>query len=179
MHEIKIAKRYAKALLRSINNDLKRAEKYLDFFTAIKELFDEKKFKKVLVSPAIPADVKASMLNYAIDKVGQDNEFKKFISEVVAANRVDVIPHIETAMHQLVNEAKGVVDATVYSVTPLSNDDLTNLAKQLETMQKRKVILEQKVDKTILGGLIVKVGNSLLDLSLRTRLESLAHNAAR
>lgn len=179
MGETKVAKRYAKALFKVKKNDPASARKALEVLDAAAELFEDKKIRRVLASPAVPGEVKQSVLDYVVDKAGGSAEDKRFFQMVVAAGRVEVIPETAVAFRDLINAVEGLVEATVITVAPLPAEDLAELSKFLEKLEKKKVHLNQEIDKTILGGLVVHVGNNRLDMSLRSKLESIAQSAAR
>lgn len=179
MSEILVANRYAKALFRIHNGDIPKAKKLAEVLSVVNQLFADKKVRKVLVSPAMPADLKRDILYYAVEKAAGSEEMKRFIDAIINSGRVAVLPEISSSFHQLINKKEGVVEATISSVTPLSDEDLKNLGSYLQKIENKKVQITQKIDKSILGGFVIRVGNSLLDLSLRTKLESIAKNAAR
>lgn len=179
MGESKVAKRYAKALFKVKKNSPDAAKKALELLESAAELFGEKKIRRVLTSPAVGGDVKQAVLDYVVDQAGGNEEDKRFFHAVVAAGRVEVIPLIAKAFRQLLNEVQGLVEATVITVAPLPPEDLQQLSQFLEKIEKKKVHLTQEIDKTILGGLVVHVGNNRLDMSLRSKLESIAQSAAR
>ncbi len=174
-----VAKRYAKALFRTYENDVTNAKQTQDTLEAVASLFEDKKIRRILNSPAMPSELKKELLDYAVDKGNGGENLKKFLNTVVSAGRVAAIPGIVESFHELINEAEGVVDAQVSSVAPLSDADMKQLAAYLEKIQNKKVKIAQNIDKSILGGFVVRVGNSLLDLSLRSKLDSIAQNAAR
>lgn len=179
MGETKVAKRYARALYKVKKNNPEAAKKSLEILEAAVELFKDKQVRRVLMSPAVGGDVKQAVLNYVVDQTEGGEEDKRFFHMVVHAGRVAVIPQIATAFRQILNEAEGLVEATVITVTPLPPEDLQQLSKFLEMLEKKKVLLNQEIDKSILGGLVVHVGSNRLDMSLRSKLESIAQSAAR
>lgn len=179
MGDTLVAKRYAKALFRAYEGDVTKAKQTQDTLQAVGTLFEDKKIRRILNSPAMPSDLKKELLDYAVDKGNGGENLKKFFNTVVQSGRVAAIPGIVKSFQQLINDAEGVVDAQVFSVAPLSESDMQQLAAYLEKIQNKKVKIAQNIDKTILGGFVVRVGNSLLDLSLRSKLDSIAQNAAR
>lgn len=179
MGDTLVAKRYAKALFRSYENDVTKAKQAQETLATVGSLFDDKKVRRILNSPAMPSELKKELLDYAVDKGNGGENLRKFFNTIVQSGRVASIPGIVESFHELINEAEGVIDAQVSSVAPLSDADMKQLAAYLEKIQNKKVKIAQNIDKTILGGLVVRVGNSLLDLSLRSKLDSIAQNAAR
>ena len=77
----------------------------------------------------------------------------------------------------MLNDREGVVHATVVSAVKLSDAEITELTEGLKKSSSDNIVAKQTVDESILGGFIVKIGNSQLDLSLKTKIEAMAKNA--
>ena len=72
------------------------------------------------------------------------------------------------------DEFEGQVRVSIHSVIPLEDTQLTTLKGGLEKALEKKIVLESKVDTELIGGIMVKVNNLLIDSSLRTQLHQLA-----
>jgi len=92
--------------------------------------------------------------------------------------RFERLPAIAAEYTRLLNRRRGIVAAVVTSAQPLTADETTALQARLETMTGSGVDLRSAVDETLIGGLTVRVGDQLLDASLRGRLERLRHQLA-
>lgn len=170
-----IARRYARALFRLAGNDLKKARTLLKQFDSIVELYGIEMAAKVLQSPAMPKDLKISLLNYAMSKSPEDPEVKRFVNSIVDAGRIAEFPAIISAFSALIDEREGRLAAEVTSVVPLKDDVLASIKAAIG--ESGKVDLHNVVDKSILGGLVVKVGNKIVDLSFKSRLNDIANSA--
>jgi F-type H+-transporting ATPase subunit delta len=89
--------------------------------------------------------------------------------------RTDLLAAISREFHRLLNEERGIVEAVVTSAKPLARDDQESVRETVEAMTGEKVELLAEVDESLIGGLTVRVGDRLLDASIRGRLERLRH----
>ncbi len=96
-----------------------------------------------------------------------------FLKVMCANRRLGAVPGAISAFNALIAQSKGEATAEVTSAEELTAKQMTELKAALKTAIGSEVTLTQKVDASILGGLIVKVGSRMLDNSLRTKLNSL------
>jgi F-type H+-transporting ATPase subunit delta len=172
-----IASRYAKALLKIAGTDQSKAGGFALFLQAANQLFAIDETKKVLKSPVMPADLKRALLEFARSKSQAPSDVDTFSAQLIEAGRVNLIPEISSEFTRLLNERQGIEAGVVTTATPLSDNDRTSLQEALHGVFKKKINLDNKVDKKILGGLVVEVGNFVIDLSVKAKLESLAECA--
>ena len=172
-----IATRYAKAILTLSETDSSSTDKILKFLEFVAELFKEPEIKKILKSPVIAGDVKAAVLKYAIEKTNAGETAHKFADQIIAASRVALCPQIFEALSKLVDERRGVAKATVTSAERLDNESVPAIEKNLSSVFGKKLTIENKVDTSLLGGFVVEVGNYVIDMSVKAKLEALAEYA--
>ena len=174
-----IANRYARALLKMSETDSGFATKAEGFLNACENLFDINDARKILKSPVMPQDVKKALLSYAAETSGAGKEFSDFAAIVVDAGRTTMLPDISRAFKHMLAEKRGVAEATATTAEPLTSALTDELTQTLNQVFKKKIILRNEVDKKVLGGLVVSVGNYTIDLSLKSRLNSVADFAQR
>lgn len=87
--------------------------------------------------------------------------------------RLDILPLVASEYQRLLNRQRGVVEATVTSAAPLDEAETDALKAHIQTMTGADVDLRTAVDPELIGGLTVRVGDTLLDASVRGRLERL------
>ena len=75
----------------------------------------------------------------------------------------------------MVDEAKGIAHALVTSAIPLSQEDVTTVVQRLSEITGREIAVGTEVDESILGGLVVRIGDRLIDGSTKSKLEALRH----
>jgi F-type H+-transporting ATPase subunit delta len=95
------------------------------------------------------------------------------IGLMLRRGRIDQLPRIAAEFRRLDDARQGITVATATSAAPLTPDEQTALMGRLEQMTGGRVRLDVQVDPSLLGGLIVRVGDRLIDGSVRGRLERL------
>ena len=113
---------------------------------------------------------------------GADEELVNFLELLAEKHRVPVIFRIRRQFDELWKRENKKIDVTVTSATELDPEVVKQIGKEIEEQTGQSVELSSRVDDSILGGLVLQVGNMVLDASIRNRLEklrkSVAHAAA-
>ncbi len=168
-----VALRYASALLELAEeqNAVAEVEAALDRFDAlIKESSD---LDRLIKSPVFSADAQTKALTPILEKAGISGLTANFVKLVAKNRRLFAIPGMISAFRSLLAAKRGEVTAEVTSATELSADHTSALREALNASTGKDVNVVVKVDPSIIGGLIVKVGSRMIDTSLRTKLNSL------
>lgn len=97
----------------------------------------------------------------------------KFLLLLVDKRRETVLPAIIAEYIRLANQARNIDEAEVITALPLSAAQQTALADKLSLITGKKIVLKQRVDRSILGGVIVKIGDKLIDGSVARQMERL------
>ena len=100
---------------------------------------------------------------------------QKFLGVLAHNRRLSALPQIVTAFAGIAAAARGELNATVTSAHPLSADQVSAIAAKLKAREGKDVKLTATVDPEILGGLVVRIGSTQIDSSIRTRLNTLAN----
>lgn len=174
-----IANRYAKALLTITEKDASLDDKALSFLSMCDELFEISETKKVLKSPVMPGDLKKAVLAYGAEKAKAPTEFVNFANQVVDAGRTAYLPQISKAFKDMLAAKRGFAEAVAVTAEPMTDAAKTELSAALEKVFQKKITLQNEIDKSVLGGFVVNVGNFTIDLSLKNRLNSVAEFAQR
>ena len=85
------------------------------------------------------------------------------------------LPGIARLLREINDKRKGLVRAEVVTAAPLSDAYYARLQQQLEKMTGRKIVLDKREDPTILAGVITRIGDTVYDGSLRSRLHEIKH----
>lgn len=110
---------------------------------------------------------------------GADPAFFNFLQTLVDKHRMPVLFRIRRQFEHLYEREERLLPVVVTSAIELDQKTLEAIGKKIELQTKRKVLLESKVDDDILGGLVVRVGNMILDASIRNQLERLRKQVAK
>jgi F-type H+-transporting ATPase subunit delta len=165
-----VAKRYAVALfqLAKEQNKIDQIENELnvvkEVFTTNKELID------VLNHPKVTNETKKSIVKESF--AGLSQQVVNTLSLLVDRHRVDIVTDVVEFFVQNANEARGTEDATVYSVRPLSKNELSSISTSFaKKIGKKSLRLQNVVDNTLLGGVKLRIGNRIYDGSVSGKLE--------
>ena len=172
-----IAQVYARALFEVASErdllDLIR-EQLEQFVQALRENRDLQTF---FFSPYFSTEEKKRALERVVQ--GADPTFMSFLETLVEAHRMPVLFRIRERYEQLWDEAKQVLPVSVTSAIPLDKSIVKEIGERIGEQTGQTVQLTTSADPEILGGVVVRVGNSILDASIRTRLNRLRNQLDR
>ena len=126
-------------------------------------------------SPLIGRDEAGRALNALVPVLGIDPLTANFLGVLAQNRRLGDLPAIIRAFRELAARSRGETNAEVVSAHPLNDSQVDALKQQLRHRVGREVAIDLKVDPTLLGGLVVKIGSQMIDSSIKTRLNTLAH----
>lgn len=176
-----VAGRYASALyeLAAEKNAVGEIEKDLTNFETL--MNDSTDLQQLLSSPVLSTDQQDKALSAILAKMGANEVTTNFFKLITKNRRLSVAGDVVRAFKGLAAKARGEVTAEVTSATALNDEQTAALKAVLKESVGKDVQLFAKVDPSLLGGLIVKIGSRMVDSSLRTKLAtmktSLAGNA--
>ncbi len=168
-----ISDRYASALY-DLASEKKLVDVVLDDLLFIQSTIkNNKDLKLVIKSPLIKSNDKLKILQNIL-KSKNPNELSSTFLKVLSKNKrfqktVDIISQFKNINAQ----KRGDVLADITSAEKLSNEQQDNIKEQLRTILGDKLSLSYKVDKQIIGGLIIKVGSKMIDTSLSNKINKL------
>lgn len=168
-----VAGRYATALfdLAQEQNTVSEVESDLAKF---QQLYDESAdLVRLVKSPVIAADDQARALVTVLEKVGVSPLTLNFFKLAARNRRLFAVPDMVRVFRALAAKARGEVTAEVASAHPLTDAQAEALKETLRASVGKTVTLATKVDPSLLGGLIVKLGSRMVDSSLKTKLAGL------
>lgn len=164
-----MAKRYAKALLEAAA-EAGVLEQVAADLEALGPHFAGKEVAGFFANPAVPRARKEAALAAAAERASASPLSVSLLRLLVARERVGLLPDVARLFRDLADERTGRVRAEVTAAVPLPAASLEALAAQLSAATGRQVHLTPRVDPTVLGGLVARVGSTLYDASLRTQL---------
>jgi F-type H+-transporting ATPase subunit delta len=135
------------------------------------ELLQVKSVDQVVKNPMIP---KADIVTFCMQAVGSDNKgIQNFLSLLAQYGRLSLLPDIHALFTALRHEDEKVLDGEV--IVPMAIDDatLTSVQKRLESRYQRQIHLKTRIDPSLIGGIQVRIGNEVIDASLKTKLNNL------
>ena len=170
-----VSGRYATALF-----ELARDEKSIDAVRADLDRFeamlaDSVDLKRLVRSPVFSAGEQSKALAAVLEKAGIAGVSANFLKVLTANRRLFAVADVIRAFRALVARFKGEATADITVAEALNEKNLDALKTALKTVTGKDVALNVKVDPSIIGGLVVKLGSRMVDSSLRTKLNSIKH----
>jgi F-type H+-transporting ATPase subunit delta len=170
-----LAGRYATALF-----ELARDERQLEavgasLATLRQTLRDSEDFRELTSSPLISRDQATGAVAATAQAMRLDPITANFLGVLAQNRRLGQLGNVIRAFNMLAADHRGETTAEVTSAHPLTDDQVQALKANLKNRLGRDVAVDLNVDPAILGGLVVKVGSQMIDGSIRTKLNSLAH----
>ncbi len=173
MKQTILAKRYAKALF-AIGKEDDKYEAYNEALQGLAALFESHpEVEDALTNPLYPLDVREKAMGAIVDSMDADKVMGNFLNLLVQKKRAAILPEIAEVFQIMVDEDKNISHGTVVSAVELETDLQNKIQDTLEKITGKKVELTVSVDPSIIGGVIAKVGDLVLDGSIKTQLASL------
>lgn len=179
MRVSKIAKRYAKALL-----DIGKEDgNYQQYGKELKEFAElcrkNEEFFNVLSNPIFSVEERMKVLDSVLQKTGFSEVVNNFLRVLLERKRMNRILEICEYYSALLDEFLGVAKAKIITARPIKKKTLDRLVKALEKFTSKKIEAETEIDESIIGGVVVRIGNLILDGSITAQLEGLKESLKR
>jgi F-type H+-transporting ATPase subunit delta len=136
---------------------------------------DSPDLQRLVRSPVFTAEEQTKALTAVLDKAGIDGLAARFLKVVSSNRRLFAARDMIRGFRTLVASHKGETSATVTVAETPSEAHLATIKDALKAVTKKDVNVDVKVDPSIIGGLIVKLGSRMVDTSLRTKLNAIKH----
>ena len=174
MVNVSIARRYARALL-DVATEAGRADAVSDQLLAFaSSMSDNRELSDVLLNPAYSTAQRGRVVEGLIQASGGlEPVLANTLRLLVDRNRLGYLPDIARLYRDMADAKAGRVRGHVTSAVPLTLDTVQKLSASLRTLTQREVVLEPRVDPSVLGGVAAQVGSTLYDGTLRTQLEQM------
>ncbi|GEO12561.1 F0F1 ATP synthase subunit delta [Microvirga aerophila] len=168
-----VALRYATALfdLASEANAVDAASGDLGRFNEMIQGSED--LQRLIRNPIFTAEEQSDAIAAILDRAGISGLAGNFIRLVAAKRRLFALPDMIRAYGDLVADAKGIVRAQVILAEEPSDTVMNEIKAALRDVAKADVSLDVKIDPSLIGGLIVKMGSRMVDASVRTKLNSI------
>lgn len=172
MREEIVARRYAAALFTQALRNGVLDDQSADLSAAANLIAANGQFTALLNQPLVTEARKKKAINQALTGKVQAPTLA-FLGLLVDKRRIGILPEIEAEFRRLVREQNRVASATAVSATPLTPDQLAALEKSLEARTGKDIELTTEVDPSLIGGVLIRLGDTILDGSVRGNLDRL------
>ncbi len=165
------ARRYAEAAF-EIAREHEAFDEWSASLHALAGALEERDVARVLESTRVPEAEKERLLAAAAGD-GVVPLAWNLGRLLIRKQRVDLLPDIADLFDELVNEARGIVRARVTTAVALDDQERQRVEQRLSTITGKRVVVQEQVDPAILGGMVARIGDRLIDGSTRSRLLAL------
>jgi F-type H+-transporting ATPase subunit delta len=165
------AGRYAKALLDVVikEADPVKAEQELASFAELYSTNED--LRKAFTNPAVPVQAKRGVIQQLSTRLQPSKPVTKLMLLLADRDRLELLPDLMVAYRERLMEYQQVVRADVVSAMPLPEGHAKQLQDRLARLTGRKVVMTTRVDPTIIGGVVARVGSTVYDGSVATQLQ--------
>lgn len=168
-----LATRYAAALF-----ELADSKKALDAvagdLTALQKMIGESDdLRRLMNSPVLDREAQTKAMGAVVKAAGFNELTQKFVGLVAQNRRLFTLSAMIKAFLKLLADRRGEISAEVTAARPLTAEQQASVAEAIKRAVGSKVSIDVKVDPSLLGGLVVRVGSRMIDSSLKTKLQKL------
>ena len=174
MKTLEISERYTKAIFQ-LAEEQGSTEQVYEILKNVQDVVtNQPQILTLFQNPIITRNEKKSLTEGILGS-HSDSLAKRFLNLLVEKNRMTLLPEVLERFEAFLDEKKGIVRTTVITARPLSQYSADLIHKTLERISKKKVVCKMETEPELLGGIQIRIGNRLIDDSLRTKLNELKH----
>lgn len=172
MSEIRVASRYAKSLIELANerNVLEQINADMQLFSQV--VSQNRDFQLLMRNPIVKSDKKLAVINGVFKGKVQDLTLS-FFNIVARKNRESLLEHIALAVQEQYRTIQGIQSAEVISAVPLNPSLRDELGQRLVAETGKRIELIERVDPSLIGGFVLRVGDKQIDSSVKNSLRKL------
>jgi F-type H+-transporting ATPase subunit delta len=165
------ARRYAEAAFEIAQRD-DSVDAWRDELQRAAAIIGDERIGGFLTNPALALEARADSVSRALDKQ-VSRPVLNLVQMLLRRGRIDQLGRVAEAFRQLDNRRQGITEATATAASELTRDEVQALTSRLEQFTGGRVNLTVAIDPALLGGVVVRVGDQMIDGSVRGRLERL------
>ena len=167
------ANRYSLALfeLASESGVLIQIEKNSTVFLDL--ILKNKHFNNFIKDPTIGHDILTNVIKEISKSFTLESLFKNFLNFLIKKRRFFYIQKILESFNEICSEKRGELKAEIKSAKELTQEEINKITEELSNNFKSKIKLNYKYDQSLIGGLIIQVGSTMIDTSIRNKLQQI------
>jgi len=171
LNHSELCRRYAKALI-SLSKTDSSINKYRNYFESLIDTKQKnKEFNDFLVNPLITSQKKIKVIEKISRKLSFDEFFINFLKVVASHERLYILEGIFKIFKLMIQSKSNETNVDVITAIKLHEKTKIKLSKKLEEVTGKKIIINNLIEKDIMGGIIVKIDSLMIDSSLKTKLD--------
>ncbi|MDB4944876.1 MAG: synthase delta chain [Labilithrix sp.] len=168
-----IARRYATALL-ELGSDASALDALVDEVTRAADAYHgSTELQDAFENPLVPLPSKKQILHDIVERLGLGATSRSFLGLLVDRRRISALPAIAARLREMADLKRGINRAEVMTAMPLPEEYFEKLQRELQRITGQQVVLDRKLDPSLLCGVIVRIGDTVYDGSLVARLKQL------
>ncbi len=171
-----IARRYATALV-EIGAETHALDALVEEVSSVAKVYaDNADLRKALENPLVQHEAKIAILNDVASGLSLSPVVKNTLLFMADRRRLSVLPTVAQLLREMNDLRRGIVRAEVVTAAPLNDEYYARLQAQLEKMTGKKVVLDKRQDESIIAGVVARIGDTVYDGSLKSRLQEIKTN---
>jgi F-type H+-transporting ATPase subunit delta len=170
------AKRYAQAVF-SLGKERGTLDAWQSDLALLSNVVSDGRVATFLTNPSVPAERKIAALESTLDTNVQP-ETRNLARLLIERDRTVLVPEIEEIFADQLRAERGIAVAQVTTAEPLSPAKQELVREKLEAMTGKRIELAMKIDPDIIGGIVIRIGDQVIDGSVRNKLERLRSRLA-
>ncbi len=179
MKNLSVSRRYAKALM-LIGEEYGQADQYCRELDTVVELFEgSSDLEMAVANPLFDKNDRRNVLTAVLEKTDLSRIVQSFVTLLFDKGRIGFLREICEFYKQLADELKGVVHATLVSATQLSTDATEKIRQGIAKRTGKDIILDVEQDPALIGGIVTRIGDLVLDGSVKTQLFNMRESLKR
>jgi len=174
-----LVRKYSQGLVQAVHEETEFRSIQADL-GAFLDLYDGRKdLRDALTSPFLSPDRKAGILAGILKKLRSGEKASRLLTLLLNHKRLDILGDVIRALPETWNDKLGILTFEVMSVVPMTDGQKKRLRRELERIERKPVSLTFKIDPDIVGGLALRRGNIVYDVSIRGNLEAMKEQIGR
>ena len=164
------AKRYAQAIF-ALALEAGQPDQWATDLQVVVEVLQEEDFTALLKHADVPQSAKAQTVDTVLQEIHP--LVRNLVHLLVNKGLLDLVVEVQQAYADLLDDHRGRQRVEVKSAVPLDDGELERITQFVSSLIQKEVVVSTQVDESILGGIVVQIGDRLLDGSTRARLDAL------
>ena len=179
MKNFAIARRYAKALL-LIGKEDGQVEAYREELAVFADLMaQDTELNQAITNPLYDSAGRRKLLQTIVEKLGLSKLMTSYLMLLFDKGRMGYIGDIDNFYQKLADELKGIARASLVSATELASDTVEKIRASLSQKTGKDIMMEVEQDPSLIGGIVTKIGDLVLDGSIKTQLSIMRESLRR
>jgi F-type H+-transporting ATPase subunit delta len=169
-----VAERYAQAIF-ELGVETGGVTALIEDIRRLADVYEESdELRKIMRNPLVPEADRLATVAAIADRLGLTDLAKNAAGLLTRRKRMYALSGIANQLDRLSDQRAGIVRATVVSAEPLTEWFAEKLTEELKGMTGRRIVLEQRHDPELLAGVIIRIGDQVIDGTARTKLAELS-----